>query len=380
MGYSVYKPIGSKVYKVQCRFDGYPTWARKLKTGNKRVAEKEASVIYESYLEWINSYDGVGVDNKVDLRISAAIEKIEAEHYGNKRSGQRTVAILKRMEGYLQQFTGKNEPLLTDVEQKHIPMIKNKLATSGRSEGTQARYLAHLKTLLRMAKYEWGYSIKLPRIKVQQSTKKSFRKIYSKEEEKLIIQVLRHTPQPEWIKDPFWPNLADLFEVLIDTGMRVGEALQCEFSTAYGYDMDNRRIILDPQFIHVKTNSARVIPMTTRVYNILKRRRDKLGFSNKPFPYDNSNCSNGMKKLRQYLIEELEMEGIHGGWCLYGCRHTCATRLLQNGADIETVRVWLGHESVQTTQIYLRTNERQLKQAAELLEENNKHLYVVASG
>lgn len=34
-------------------------------------------------------------------------------------------------------------------------------------------------------------------------------------------------------------------------------------------------------------------------------------------------------------------------------RHTCAMRLLQNGVDTSTIALWLGHQSAETTQIYL---------------------------
>jgi site-specific recombinase XerD len=34
-------------------------------------------------------------------------------------------------------------------------------------------------------------------------------------------------------------------------------------------------------------------------------------------------------------------------------RHTAAVSLLQAGVDLSTIALWLGHESVQTTQIYL---------------------------
>ena len=33
-------------------------------------------------------------------------------------------------------------------------------------------------------------------------------------------------------------------------------------------------------------------------------------------------------------------------------RHTTATHLLQAGVDINTIRVWLGHVSINTTNIY----------------------------
>lgn len=36
-------------------------------------------------------------------------------------------------------------------------------------------------------------------------------------------------------------------------------------------------------------------------------------------------------------------------------RHTTATHLLQSGVDISVIALWLGHESIETTHIYLET-------------------------
>ena len=49
----------------------------------------------------------------------------------------------------------------------------------------------------------------------------------------------------------------------------------------------------------------------------------------------------------------------------HAIRHTVATRMLQNGIDLETVREVLGHESVTTTELYLHTTSERKRTAAQ---------------
>jgi integrase/recombinase XerD len=64
------------------------------------------------------------------------------------------------------------------------------------------------------------------------------------------------------------------------------------------------------------------------------------------------------RKVAQYIRQA---DIGRGGSC-HLFRHTCATHMLENGADIRFIQQLLGHEKLETTQIYTEVSIRQLQE------------------
>ena len=67
--------------------------------------------------------------------------------------------------------------------------------------------------------------------------------------------------------------------------------------------------------------------------------------------------------LHHVLVERGRAAGIDQGLTPHVLRHSCATHMLANGADIRIVQELLGHASVTTTQIYTKVSIEHIRSA-----------------
>lgn len=162
-------------------------------------------------------------------------------------------------------------------------------------------------------------------------------------------------------------NLA-LVDILISTGIRIAEA--SDISTP-DIIMSERTIL-----IHGKGRKQRLIyiscPQTwANLMQWLKIRQQLLVDTDKVFVnrYGNQLGIHGI----EYIYNNLKKEaGINIRSTPHYLRHTFATNLLANGADLRSVQEILGHSSVSTTERYTEVTTKRKKQVLDKYNYRNK--------
>ncbi|HLE50364.1 MAG TPA: tyrosine-type recombinase/integrase, partial [Patescibacteria group bacterium] len=156
-----------------------------------------------------------------------------------------------------------------------------------------------------------------------------------------------------------------VLEVLFSTGLRVSEMAK----------LDRDKIDLKQREFGIigKGRRPRVVFLTQRAADWLARWLRSREDANKPLwiriAGKKADPTTGGEKMRltvrsiQRIVEKYRlMAGLPLKVSPHTLRHSMATNLLQNGADLRSVQEILGHKNVATTQIYTHVTNPQLKQ------------------
>ncbi|WP_127136973.1 site-specific tyrosine recombinase XerD [Flagellimonas oceanensis] len=150
-----------------------------------------------------------------------------------------------------------------------------------------------------------------------------------------------------------------ILETLYGCGLRVSELINLKLSDLY----------FDEDFIKVtgKGNKQRFVPISgvnqkyiniywkeVRVHLPIKKEHEDFVFLNRRG-----------KQLTRAMIFTIvkrlaEAIGLEKNISPHTFRHSFATHLLENGADLRAIQQMLGHESITTTEVYMHVNRKHL--------------------
>lgn len=163
---------------------------------------------------------------------------------------------------------------------------------------------------------------------------------------------------------PFDYRNKAMLELMYATGLRVSELINL---TPLNIDLDKCLVRC-----YGKGNKERIVPMgkTARKYLkiYLEEYRDMLA---KKSLCDYLFLNNHGKKIsRQGFFKNLkiiaEAQGIKENITPHMLRHSFATHLLNNGADLRSIQIMLGHENISTTGIYTNVSLDTVKENYDL--------------
>lgn len=151
-----------------------------------------------------------------------------------------------------------------------------------------------------------------------------------------------------------------IIEVLYGCGLRVSELVNLKLSNIY---VDEECLLITG-----KGDKQRWVPINQRALKMMldyihdirchievKPGEEKYVFLNRR----GSHLTRVM--VFTFLKNAVEKAGIHKKVSPHSLRHSFATELVQNGADLRAVQEMLGHESISTTEIYTHLSRQYLK-------------------
>lgn len=153
-----------------------------------------------------------------------------------------------------------------------------------------------------------------------------------------------------------------ILEVLFSTGVRVSELVDLNFA-----DVD-----FEGQLIRVrgKGKKQRATPIGSTAIAALRkylelRRADarSTNFDQAALFVNKHGQRLSTRSVRRKLDKYLAEAGLDPNISPHTLRHSFATHMLNNGADLRSVQELLGHQSLSTTQVYTHLTTPRLKQA-----------------
>ncbi|MGF6948556.1 integrase/recombinase XerD [Neobacillus sp. B4I6] len=270
-----------------------------------------------------------------------------------KGSAQNTIMAYERdLKSYLHYLINvESVHSLNDVQRVHIVHFLRFLKEQGKSSKTLARHIASVRAfhqfLLRAKATDQDPSVQIETPRLE----RSLPNVLSLQE----VEILLDTPNTQ---DHFGIRDKAMLELLYATGIRVSELI--------GLEIDNIQLTMG--FVRCNGNKERIIPIGRAAADAIKhyledgrprftsaKQQDHALFLNHQ---GKQLTRQGFWKILKKLAREA---GIDKELTPHTLRHSFATHLLENGADLRAVQEMLGHADISTTQIYTHVSKTKLK-------------------
>lgn len=249
----------------------------------------------------------------------------------------------------------KDVTLFSDFIKKDLFLVDKKdIEKYIRSLNKSSKTISHIISSL---KSFYNYYMRMGNIKSNPTDEIDRPKIEKKIPEFLTLEEVSSLLNFE-VNNEFEARNKAILELLYSSGLRISELTSLELSN----------IDLDECLVRVmgKGSKERIVPLGDYAIDALKEYiyfyRPILNKNNSSYVFLNNR---GGVLSRQFIFkvikEECIKKGIRKNVSPHTLRHTFATHLLKNGADLRIIQELLGHENLSTTQIYTHLTNDKLK-------------------
>lgn len=256
---------------------------------------------------------------------------------------------------------------LSDVR-KYRVFLANRADENGLTlkRVTQNYYVIALRSFLRFLIKNDHPTLEPSKIDLPKTESRSLKFLEREQIDRLVTSI--DTSKIEGIRD------RAILELLFSTGLRVSELVK----------LNRDQINLERREFGVigKGGRARVVFVSDRAADWIKRYLEKREDYYKPMFVRYSGTpnedNNGEKmRLTPRSIERIVKKYVRKSALpvdatVHTLRHSFATDLLTNGADLRSVQEMLGHKNIATTQIYTHITNKQLREIHEAFHSGNK--------
>jgi len=159
-----------------------------------------------------------------------------------------------------------------------------------------------------------------------------------------------------------WRNARDnaLVELLYSAGLRLSEVHSLNVA-----DLDS---VLAQVKVRGKGRKERIVPVGRAALRALsaydREREDRFGLTSPgdPLFVSENGTRLSRRQIQRLVTRFIDLAAEESGLSTHSVRHSFATHLLDEGADLMAIKELLGHSSLSTTQMYAHTSRERLKQ------------------
>lgn len=223
------------------------------------------------------------------------------------------------------------------------------------SKATVARKLATLRSFYKFL-VKRNYITSSPVVSIR--TPKQDKKLPRFLEYEEVKRLLGTPPTNTWLG----ARDRAILETLYSTGIRVSELV--------ALNMDDIDFLGEVVHVRGKGKKERIAPIGSSALQVIqhymeyrnKRAQNNGNFDSRVLFVNKHGRRLSTRSVRRKMDKYLKMAGLDPAISPHTLRHSFATHMLNNGADLRSVQELLGHQSLSTTQVYTHLSTNRLKE------------------